>query len=342
MAAGAQEQRHHAHLLRTPGHGGLGGFHQTRAHEFEVGQMHLGVRTLAPHLGGHGLGGRGEPLSYFTDEVWMAAAREALRQSLVSLEARPAPAGEMDVLLGPGWPGILLHEAVGHGLEGDFHRKKTSVFTGMQGSRVAAPGVTVLELTPLLHACHTQHHGQPVEECIVPGCDDGDLQHHLQPRPKGGDAPAARAAIPALPPQVTEEPVGTGYANGGLVQKFADGGLVEDDDLEDEYAPPPAIGPTDVSARGRTPMPAARPQEADAVSDALKYGVATLGAPGAVPQPARRARLQAYARGAGAATPAAKPAAQSAPAPQASAAPSAPADAAAAAGASASAASGSK
>ena len=63
--------------------------------------------------GSHGLGGRGEPLSYFTDYVWMAATREALRQSLVSLEARPAPAGEMDVLLGPGWPGILLHEAVG-------------------------------------------------------------------------------------------------------------------------------------------------------------------------------------------------------------------------------------
>jgi len=95
--------------------------------------------------GSHGLGGRGEPLSYFTDEVWMAAAREALRQSLVSLDARPAPAGEMDVLLGPGWPGILLHEAVGHGLEGDFHRKKTSVFTGMIGSRVAAPGVTIVD-----------------------------------------------------------------------------------------------------------------------------------------------------------------------------------------------------
>ena len=95
--------------------------------------------------GSHGLGGRGEPLSYFTDDVWMDAAREALRQSLVSLEARPAPAGEMDVLLGPGWPGILLHEAVGHGLEGDFHRKKTSVFTGMLGSRVAAPGVTIVD-----------------------------------------------------------------------------------------------------------------------------------------------------------------------------------------------------
>jgi len=95
--------------------------------------------------GSHGLGGRGEPLSYFTEDVWMAAAREALRQSLVSLKARPAPAGEMDVLLGPGWPGILLHEAVGHGLEGDFHRKKTSVFTGMMGSRVAAPGVTIVD-----------------------------------------------------------------------------------------------------------------------------------------------------------------------------------------------------
>ncbi len=95
--------------------------------------------------GSHGLGGRGEPLSYFTDDVWMAAAREALRQSLVSLEASPSPAGEMDVLLGPGWPGILLHEAVGHGLEGDFHRKKTSVFTGMMGSRVAAPGVTIVD-----------------------------------------------------------------------------------------------------------------------------------------------------------------------------------------------------
>jgi TldD protein len=95
--------------------------------------------------GSHGLGGRGEPLSYFTDDVWMAAAREALRQSLVSLEARPAPAGEMDVLLGPGWPGILLHEAVGHGLEGDFHRKKTSVFTGMLGSRVASRGITIVD-----------------------------------------------------------------------------------------------------------------------------------------------------------------------------------------------------
>jgi TldD protein len=92
-----------------------------------------------------GLGGRGEPLSYFTDDVWQSAAREALRQSLVQLEAKPAPAGEMDVLLGPGWPGILLHEAIGHGLEGDFNRKKTSAFAGLMGQRIAAKGVTVVD-----------------------------------------------------------------------------------------------------------------------------------------------------------------------------------------------------
>jgi TldD protein len=95
--------------------------------------------------GSHGLGGRGEPLSYLTEDVWQAAVREAVRQSLVALEAKPAPAGEMDVLLGPGWPGILLHEAIGHGLEGDFNRKKTSAFAGLMGQRIAAKGITVVD-----------------------------------------------------------------------------------------------------------------------------------------------------------------------------------------------------
>ena len=95
--------------------------------------------------GSHGLGGRGDPLSYIGGGVWQDAVREALRQSLVQLEAKPAPAGEMDVLLGPGWPGILLHEAIGHGLEGDFHRKQTSVFTHLMGERIAAKGVTVVD-----------------------------------------------------------------------------------------------------------------------------------------------------------------------------------------------------
>ncbi|MCE0504405.1 metalloprotease TldD [Roseivivax sp. GX 12232] len=76
---------------------------------------------------------------------WEAKAREALRIALVNLSAEPAPAGTFDIVLGPGWPGILLHEAVGHGLEGDFNRKGSSAFAGLMGQRVAAPGVTVLD-----------------------------------------------------------------------------------------------------------------------------------------------------------------------------------------------------
>jgi TldD protein len=76
---------------------------------------------------------------------WQGVAREALRIALVNLEAEAAPAGVMDVVLGPGWPGILLHEAVGHGLEGDFNRKGSSAFAGLMGQRVAAPGVTVYD-----------------------------------------------------------------------------------------------------------------------------------------------------------------------------------------------------
>ncbi|MBE0453825.1 metalloprotease TldD [Roseovarius autotrophicus] len=76
---------------------------------------------------------------------WQARLREALRVALVNLTAEDAPAGVMDVVLGPGWPGILLHEAIGHGLEGDFNRKGSSAFAGLMGSRIAAPGVTVLD-----------------------------------------------------------------------------------------------------------------------------------------------------------------------------------------------------
>ncbi len=95
--------------------------------------------------GSAGGGGR-VGLSGLIDPVdWQAKAREALRIALVNLDAVPAPAGVMEVALGPGWPGILLHEAIGHGLEGDFNRKGTSAFAGLMGARVAAPGVTVLD-----------------------------------------------------------------------------------------------------------------------------------------------------------------------------------------------------
>ncbi|OHC76462.1 MAG: metalloprotease TldD [Rhodospirillales bacterium RIFCSPLOWO2_12_FULL_58_28] len=95
--------------------------------------------------GGYGTGGRVAYEHYLLPETWKAVADEALRQALVNLDSVPAPAGEMAVVLGPGWPGILLHEAVGHGLEGDFNRKKTSAFSGLMGERVAAPGVTVID-----------------------------------------------------------------------------------------------------------------------------------------------------------------------------------------------------
>lgn len=95
--------------------------------------------------GSNGGGGRFDLTSLIAPEHWQGATREALRIALVNLSAEPAPAGQMDVVLGAGWPGILLHEAVGHGLEGDFNRKGTSAFAGLMGKRVAAPGVTVLD-----------------------------------------------------------------------------------------------------------------------------------------------------------------------------------------------------
>ena len=95
--------------------------------------------------GSHGLGGRTGYDFYLEENTWKEAVDEALRQAVVNLEAVEAPAGEMDVIVGPGWPGIILHEAVGHGLEGDFNRKKTSVFSGLIGERVASPGVTVVD-----------------------------------------------------------------------------------------------------------------------------------------------------------------------------------------------------
>jgi TldD protein len=95
--------------------------------------------------GSYGMGGRESFDRFVTPEAWQGAVDEALRQALVNLSAVPAPAGAFDIVLGPGWPGILLHEAVGHGLEGDFNRKKESAFAGLMGQRVASPGVTVVD-----------------------------------------------------------------------------------------------------------------------------------------------------------------------------------------------------
>ena len=83
--------------------------------------------------------------NFSATDTWQHGVDEALRQALVNLEPVPAPAGTFDIVLGPGWPGVMLHEAVGHGLEGDFNRKKTSAFAGLMGEQVAAKGVTVVD-----------------------------------------------------------------------------------------------------------------------------------------------------------------------------------------------------
>ena len=95
--------------------------------------------------GMHGIGGRQGFEAFLTEESWRGVVDEALRQALVNLSAEPAPAGTFDVVLGPGWPGILLHEAIGHGLEGDFNRRKQSAFSGLMGEKVAADNVTVVD-----------------------------------------------------------------------------------------------------------------------------------------------------------------------------------------------------
>ncbi len=95
--------------------------------------------------GSHGVGDRIGFGTYLEPANWQAQVDEAMRQANVNLSSVPAPAGEMQVVLGPGWPGILLHEAIGHGLEGDFNRKQTSAFSGLLGERVASPDVTVLD-----------------------------------------------------------------------------------------------------------------------------------------------------------------------------------------------------
>jgi TldD protein len=96
-------------------------------------------------VGFQAMGGRYELERLMHPDVWKPIVEEAVRLARVNLEAVPCPAGTFDVVLGPGWPGVLLHEAVGHGLEGDFNRKKTSAFSGRLGERVASPGVTVVD-----------------------------------------------------------------------------------------------------------------------------------------------------------------------------------------------------
>lgn len=138
--------------------------------------------------GSFGIGGRRLYDDLFAPETWNRAIDSALAQALTNLESVAAPAGEMTVLLGPGWPGVLLHEAVGHGLEGDFNRKGTSAFSGRIGQRVAAPGVTVVDDGTLLGvnrqgrrgSLSIDDEGTPTSETVL--IEDGILKGYMQDR----------------------------------------------------------------------------------------------------------------------------------------------------------------
>ena len=131
-------------------------------------------------VGSSGGGGR-FGLAYFSDEQITTYVNEAVEQALVNLDSRPAPAGEMTVVLGPGWPGVLLHEAVGHGLEGDFNRKGSSAFSGRIGERVAAKGVTILDdgtLADRRGSLNVDDEGCPTQANVL--IEDGILKSYMQ------------------------------------------------------------------------------------------------------------------------------------------------------------------
>jgi len=133
--------------------------------------------------GSDGYGGREGYERFIIAEAWQGAVDNAVRQALINLEAVPAPAGEMDVVLGPGWPGVMLHEAVGHGLEGDFNRKKTSAFAGLMGQRVAAKGVTVIDdgtISLRRGSLSIDDEGTPSNRTLL--IEDGILVGYMQDR----------------------------------------------------------------------------------------------------------------------------------------------------------------
>ena len=149
--------------------------------------VRVSVTVIAEHQGrrevGTGGGGGRFGLEAFTDEVLQRYVDEAVQAALINLESRPAPAGEMTVVLGPGWPGVLLHEAVGHGLEGDFNRKGSSVFAGRIGQRVAARGVTVLDdgtLPDRRGSLNVDDEGCASQRNVL--IEDGILRGYLQDR----------------------------------------------------------------------------------------------------------------------------------------------------------------
>jgi TldD protein len=152
--------------------------------------VRLNVQVIAADAGGtrreigyQGTGGRFDLERLLDPAAWKPLVEEAVRQAGVNLEAVPCPAGTMDVVLGPGWPGVLLHEAVGHGLDGDFNRKKTSAFSDRVGERVASGGVTVVDdgtIPERRGSINCDDEGTPTQRTVL--IEDGILRGYLQDR----------------------------------------------------------------------------------------------------------------------------------------------------------------
>jgi TldD protein len=150
--------------------------------------VRLNVSIVVEHNGRResgtaGHGGRADYAGFVTPDKWRGLVDEALRQALVNLESVAAPSGEMTVVLAPGWPGILLHEAIGHGLEGDFNRKGTSAFSGKLGQQVAARGITVVDdgtIEGRRGSLTIDDEGTPTERTVL--IEDGILVGYMQDR----------------------------------------------------------------------------------------------------------------------------------------------------------------
>ena len=183
-------------------------------------------------MGSSGGGGR-TSFDYFTDELLEKYASEAVASALVNLEARPAPAGGMTVVLGPGWPGVLLHEAVGHGLEGDFNRKGSSAFSGRIGERVAARGVTVVDdgtLPDRRGSLNIDDEGNPtqcttlIEDGILKGYIQDTMNARLMKMPVTGNA--RRESFAHLPmPRMTNTYMLAGDKDPGEILASVKNGL---------------------------------------------------------------------------------------------------------------------
>ena len=183
--------------------------------------------------GSYGTGGRETYAFYMQPDTWKSAVDEALRQALVNLSSVPAPAGEMPVVLGPGWPAILLHEAIGHGLEGDFNRKKTSAFSELMGERVASKGVTVVDdgtINDRRGSLSIDDEGTPTQRTVL--IEDGILTGYMQDRMnarlmgKPATGNGRRQSYAHVPmPRMTNTIMENGEADPGEILKSVDKGL---------------------------------------------------------------------------------------------------------------------